>query len=371
MEDKKVLILSCGTGGGHNSAAKAIQKSLIHKGVKADFLEYLNIINPKINNTINKIYLKTTNGTGKVFKRVYKLGEIYQKTKLKSPVYALNCLSSKILYQYIKNNKYDYIVTTHLFAGQALTRIKKKHKIKFMEIATDYVCIPFWQETNPDYIVIPHKNLQNEFYEKGFYKEKVLPVGIPVSEHYSKTYNKDQFKKELKLNKDKKYILILNGSMGFGNVEKLVKKFLEEIDNIDFIVACGTNDKLKKSLDEKYKNNERIELLGFSNKLYKYMACSEIILTKPGGLTTTEIATMRKPFVLTMPIPGCENYNADFFASRNMALKCDNINEIIKNTKLLLNDKNLQKEMINNQDKYINRTACEEICNIIVNELKD
>ncbi len=370
-KDKKVLILSCGTGGGHNSAAKAIQEELLNKGIQADFFEYLDIINPKLSNKINMLYLKSTKGKAKIFKSAYHLGEIYQKTKLKSPVYALNSLTNKTLYKFIQDNKYDYIVTTHLFAAQALTKIKKEHKIKFLEIATDYVCIPFWQETNPDYIVIPHKDLEHEFLEKGFKKEKILSIGIPTSIHYTKKYSKDECKKELKLDENKEYILILTGSMGFGNVLEMVEKLLKEINNINFIVSCGSNKNLIEFLKKKYRDNYRIVILSYTNILYKYVASSEIVLTKPGSLTTTELATIRKPFIHTNPIPGCENHNADFFANRKMTIKCDNINEIINSTKLLLNDKKLQNEMTSNQEKYINANACEDICNIIIKELKE
>ena len=69
-QQKKVLILSCGTGGGHNSAAKAIQEDLQDKGIKADFIEYLDIINPKIKDKVNNLYIKTTQKNGKVFKVV-------------------------------------------------------------------------------------------------------------------------------------------------------------------------------------------------------------------------------------------------------------------------------------------------------------
>ena len=81
------------------------------------------------------------------------------------------------------------------------------------------------------------------------------------------------------------------------------------------------------------------------------MAISEVVLTKPGGLTTTEIATIRRPFIHTMPIPGCENYNADFFSTRKMSLQSKNEEEIIKNLKILLNDKIMQNELMKNQEK--------------------
>ena len=93
----KVLILSCGTGGGHNTAAKAVQEGLIEKNIQADFKEYLEIINPKIKDKINNLYIKSTNKNGKVFKKIYNLGKIYEKTKLKSPVYFLNSLNKDAL----------------------------------------------------------------------------------------------------------------------------------------------------------------------------------------------------------------------------------------------------------------------------------
>lgn len=99
------------------------------------------------------------------------------------------------------------------------------------------------------------------------------------------------------------------------------------------------------------------------------MKASEIILTKPGGLTTTEIAILNKPFIHTMPIPGCENYNANFFSNKKMSIKCENINDIVVNTKKLLENENLQKELILNQQKNMNKNVCDDISNKIIEEL--
>ena len=366
---KKVLILSCGTGGGHNTAAKAIQEELLARNIETDFKEYLEIINPKLKDSINSLYIRSTNKNGKIFKKVYSLGKIYEKTKLKSPVYVLNSLNKQKLYKYIKDNKYNFVITTHLFAAQALTAIKKEHHIRFMQVATDYVSIPFWEETNPNYFVIPSKELELDFLEKGIKKQKLIAIGIPVMKQYREEYNKEETKKELNLDINKKYILILNGSMGFGNVKEIAKKLLENIKNVTFIISCGNNKKLLDFLKDEYKNNSRIIALPYTNNLGKYMACSEIILSKPGGLTTTEVTTMRKPLIHIMPIPGCENYNANFFAERKMSVKCDNIEQVVKNTKQLIKNQVLQKQMIANQKKYIARDTCEKIVDIVIKEI--
>ena len=367
---EKVLILSCGTGGGHNSAAKAIQEDLISKGIDTDFIEYLDIVNQRVRNNVNKLYIHSTRKNGKVFKVVYKLGEIYQKTNLKSPVYALNFLNKKRLYKYIIDNNYQYIITTHLFAAQSLTAIKKEHPIKFMAVATDYVCIPFWEETNPDCFVIPSEDLKEDFENKGIPEKKLLPLGIPTAKTYRQPYDKKDYKEKLKFDVNEKYVLILTGSMGFGNITDMIKKLHEDMEQVNFIVSCGHNEDLFNTLKEEYKNTKNVIILPYTDKISYYMKASDIILSKPGGLTTTEIATLRKPFVHTMPIPGCENYNANFFDKRKMAIKCDTIEEVVENTKKLLKNETLQNQMIENQEKYIRKDTCDKIADIVIREMQ-
>lgn len=364
----KILMLSCGTGGGHNSAALAIKEELDRRNIENVFLEYLEIINKNVKKHVNSLYIRSTHRNGKVFKTAYKLGEIYGKTKIKSPIYALNSFSRKKLYEYIKENNYDYVITTHLFAAQALTSIKKKYSVHFACVATDYVCIPFWEETNPDYFIIPSEELKQDFISKGISEEKLIPFGIPVSANFSMDYNKEKVLEELRLEKDKEYILILTGSMGFGETTKMLEKLMDSAkENYRFMVACGNNEKLLKEIQTKFKE---VIAISFTTKIYKYMRASSIILSKPGGLTSTEIGTLNKPFIHTMPIPGCENYNADYFNKRKMSIKCDNIKEIVENTYKLLEDNKLKEEMIESQKKYIDKNACRNICDFLIEDIE-
>ncbi len=363
----KILVLSCGTGGGHNSAAKAIVDELNRHNATADFIEYLDIINPRIRNLVNNLYIKSTTGNGRIFKRVYKLGTLYDNTNFKSPVYVLNSFAKKKLYEYIKSNNYDYIATTHLFAAQALTCIKKEHSdIHFIEICTDYTYIPFWRETNPDFIIVPHKDLVQNFEEKGVNRDKIVPIGIPVYKDFSMDLEKEKCYNELKLDKTKKYTLIMTGSMGFGNTIQIVDELSKRV-NATNIVICGSNKKLQGELKSKYPLDKVIPI-GFTNKISKYMRISNVLLTKPGGLTTTEAGTINIPIIHTMPIPGCENYNAEFFEKRGMSKKCNTIEEICEETQRLMNDDDLRNQMIENQKKYIDKETCTKICNLIINE---
>lgn len=223
----KVLVLSCSTGGGHNSAASAITEELRNKGVQVDFKEYLDLINYKIANVVNKLYISSTKGNGAVFKRVYKLGELYEKTKITSPVYGVNKLHRRKLYNYIVENKYDYVVVTHLFPAEVLTAIKKQHDIHFIAVATDYKSIPFWPETNPDYFIIPHKDLIEDFTKKGISHEKLIPFGIPVSTNFSKDLDKSKIFAELNLDKNKKIYISYDRKYGFWKCYRYNRCFTE------------------------------------------------------------------------------------------------------------------------------------------------
>lgn len=351
----KILVLSCNTGGGHNACAKYIEKEFRDNNIECNFKNYLELIGDKASSIVEKLYLDSTKGNGTVFKRIYRLGELYNKSNIKSPIYLANKLVKSKLYNYIIENNYDLIICTHLFPSMALTEIKREHDIKFINVATDYECIPFWDETNPDYFVIPCDLLKDGFIKKGFKKEILLPLGIPVASSF----------KNIKVSKSqtKENVLITSGSMGFGKMQDLIKELLSEFSNTNFIVVCGNNEKLFNELSKL--DNPNLILKGYVNNMNEYMQKSSVIITKPGGLTTSEVATINKPLIHMMPIPGVENYNANFFEENKMSLKANNIEEVISSLKLLLNSKKLQNEMVKNQKKIINQNSCADLVKFV------
>ncbi len=353
----KVLILSCSTGGGHNACAKYIKEQLTLNNISCNLINYLDVVNKKTADMIEKMYLTSTKKNGNLFKNVYKLGEIYNKSKIKSPVYMLNKLLKDKMYNYIKKNKYDLIICTHLFPSMVLTEIKKEHLVRFINIATDYECIPFWNETNPDYFVIPSILLKDKFIAKGFKEESLLFLGMPISTNFINNTTK------VNLKMDKDIILIVSGSMGFGPLKEIIIKLLEEIKDVYFLVICGTNKKLKAEL--KQINNPNLIVKGYVNNMSSYMKASKIIISKPGGLTTTEVAVLNKPLIHMMPIPGVETYNAKFFSDNKMSLYASNKEEIIENLQKLLTNEKLCQQLINNQQKVINKNSAVDLVNFI------
>ena len=158
----KILLLSCSTGGGHNSCARYIEEELKSNNIDCEFKDFYDIVNEKAKNISEKIYLKSLGNEGKIFKNIYKMGELYSKTGIKSPVYLVNKIHKKKLYNYIKNNNIDLVITTHLFPALTLTSINKDkdyNNIHFLFVATDYEPCPFMEEAKPDYLIDDFKDI--------------------------------------------------------------------------------------------------------------------------------------------------------------------------------------------------------------------
>ncbi len=233
----KVLILTCSTGGGHNACASHIATEFREHHITCKVKDYMELIGPKASKIAEKIYLDSTKNNGFIFKGVYRLGEIYSKTNIPSPVYGLNSLVKEKLAKYIFAHKYDLVIGTHLFPCIALTALKKDYHINFINVATDYECIPFWEETSPNVFVIPHKLLIPRFTAKKIPEDILLPIGIPVASKFS----------DIKVKKEKQ-ILLTSGSMGFGKVKSIVLNILAEIKDYKLVVICGNNANLKEEL---------------------------------------------------------------------------------------------------------------------------
>lgn len=185
-----------------------------------------------------------------------------------------------------------------------------------------------------------------------------MDFGVPVSTSFH------EIKKSINLPTDKDIILITSGSMGYGKIKEIVESILKNVPEVYVVTICGNNDKLYSILNNI--NNPNIIVKGYVNNINEYIQASKIILTKPGGLTSTEVAVIRKPMIHLMPIPGVESYNAEFFCKNGLSLISNNIEEVVKNTMKLLKDKNMQETITKNQSKIINRDSAKDLVNFVL-----
>lgn len=318
------LILSCSTGGGHNAAGAALKEELEIRGHHVTMMDPYELVSHKLAEEVGNVYVKMVQRSPKLFGVIYSLGGIVRKIPGKSPVYFANTKVARKLYQYLKNHPVDVILMPHLFPAEIVTYLKKKGVALPVSvfIATDYVCIPFTEETNCDYYVVPGQEQVSDFVRRGIPKEKLRPYGIPVSRSFDEPIDSKQAREILGLDLNEKYILLTGGSIGAGDISKTIRILLDKrhkktID-MKLIVVCGNNEKLYQNLRKKY--GDRLILMRRTNRMELYMRACNIFISKPGGLSSTEAATAQIPYIHLSPIPGCESKNVKYFAKTGMSI---------------------------------------------------
>ncbi|MBQ4159360.1 MAG: glycosyltransferase [Clostridia bacterium] len=315
-----ILILSIKAGMGHHKTGMAIQNYFESRGCKCEMINTFDYISRALSESVNQGYLLSTKFTPHMWGRVYRIAEKKQKT---DPTF-LSDLVSKIasgkLLKYVQDFRPDAIVCTHVFASLIATYFKRKCDITcpMYGIITDFTVHPFWQDVDMDYYVTPSRLLNLQLEKKGLDANKALPFGIPIDPKFS-TKTEKRAARELLGIENKPTILVMMGSMGHG---KLIGS-LETLDamqaDFQIICVCGNNKRMKKNI-ESHSWSKTIMALGYVNNVELLMDAADVIITKPGGLTTSEFLAKGLPAILLNPIPGQEDRNVEFLLNNGLAI---------------------------------------------------
>ncbi len=349
------LILSCGTGGGHNAAAHALQEELLRRGHRADLMNPYVLRGQRTVERVDNTYIAVAQRAPRAFGLVYKLGDLYRRLPWRSPVYYFNRKTARAMEGFLRDHHYDVILLTHIYPGEVLTILKDRGVAvpPILFVSTDYTCSPFVEEVAFDLCVTPHPDLDAEYLARGIPAEKLRPLGIPVAAAFRRDLSRDEARRALGLDPAERYLLVSAGSMGAGVLKRAVRRlFARWGDSARLIVICGTNDRTYKALAKKY--GDRLLLLHTTDKMALYLRACDLYLTKPGGLSSTEAAVAGVPLVHLPPIPGCETLNARFFAQRGLSIPPDQFQRA----------RDLAPEVIRRQRREIPADAAQRVCDL-------
>ncbi len=361
-----ILVLSCGTGGGHNSAAAAVKEELLRRGHGVVMLNPLALCGEKVAGCVDNAYISLAQRVPGAFGAVYGLGNAYRRLPWRSPVYYANGRAAEALAAYLKEHSVDAIVTSHLFPAEILTylRLHGTDVPKTVFMTTDYTCIPFMEECVCDAFVIPSGALREDFIARGIPEDKLYPLGIPVRKSFRQKITREQAKQALGLDPDTRYLLVSGGSIGAGKLEKALGLLCGLTKGTDLrpIVICGNNASVLGHLEKRY--GAQAILLGRTDRMAEYMRACDLYFTKPGGLSTTEAAVMEVPLGLLPPIPGCETRNRRFFAGEGMAEAVEPTERDLERVLALLDEPDHWARMAENQRRIIPKDAAQRICDL-------
>lgn len=395
---KKVLIMSASTGGGHNRAARAIKEELTKQSIdgvpiECEIIDSLKLVNNTMDKIISRGYEKSAIYTPKAYGSVYRLSETSLVSKNEFKGNLVTSFMAKKFKKLLDDSKPDLIIGTHPFPMIALSTLKKyatssdssislsdtfhKHYYDLyvppmISVLTDYTTHSTWIQNEIDYYIVGHEYVKELLVFDGVESNKVKAFGIPVEKSFLSNRDRSTVLPELGLCPDKLTVLLMGGSFGAGNIRETLSELLDIDRDFQILVITGRNENLKEKIEKKLTNvdtDKNIRILGFTNKMNDILACVDVLITKPGGLTTTEALLKDVPMIVPYYIPGQEEENLDFLSNCGAALRTTKKYSLSVLLKVLIDDSS-RLDILKKNIKSIRKfNSAQNISNLVVDIL--
>jgi len=361
----KVLITYVSAGAGHRKAAEAIYDYL--KENRADLslklVDALPLANPFFRFCYDRGYPFLVHYATWLWGFFFWMTEFKLTRRLIRKISVLSNYSAcRKFTQYLESENFDFIISTHFLNSELAADLKLKNKIKskLITVVTDFGVHPFWVSTGTDTYICASRFTRDELLRLGIEETRIRVTGIPFSLNFSKAQDRTKLCAKLGIAADKFTVLLMTGSFGSGPLEKIARSLC---DQVQVLVVCAKNKQLFNRLQKKgYKN---VLVFGFADNVEELMASSDIMVTKPGGLSITELLVMGLVPIFINAIPGQEENNARILADHGIGFRPKNIEQIKKQVLDLKNNPQRLQDLKNNILAIARPLACREIADVI------
>ena len=343
----RILIATVTAGGGHIAAAAALEEAW-RAARPEDVIERLDLI--KFFSPLHKkihedgyvtLVEKAPELWGMIFGKTDNLKVARQMSKLRRifPSHSRN----KFI-RHLQAFKPDVVLCTHYLPLETLGLLRQKSKLPapplVVSIVTDFEAHALWMDECVDLYCVATEGTKARLVARGAVAEHVTPTGIPIAAKFLAKPNPKAVRKQYGLRDDQPVLLVLGGGFGMGPVAEILTELDKVPGQFQTLVVAGRNEKLRARLatqDRKHPTH----VLGFSKNMHELMAVADLIITKPGGLTSSEALAMGRPLFILNPIPGQEAANSDFLLEHGAAAKVNRVEDLAFRIEQLLGSKKL------------------------------
>src|SRR5262247_3011884 len=348
---RKVLLLSASAGAGHVRAAEAIEKAFKQRKDSDSFevhhFDVLNYTNKVFRHLYSQAYIDLVNKMPEVPGWMYdKLDTPWKNERRRL---ALDKLNTRPFVKLLREYQPDLIVCTHFLPAEIVSWLKAKERLSSRQviIVTDFDVHAMWLVHHYERYFVAMDEARAYLLALGIPAEKITVSGIPIDPVFAVKKDKQEMRAKHGLAPDRTTILLSAGGFGVGSVDALVQALLPLQHRAQIVAICGRNEELRKRLTRlaaRAKPDATVILkpFGYTKEMDELMTASDMVLGKPGGLTTSEALAKGLVFVIVNPIPGQEERNSDHLLEGAMAIRCNNLPTIgYKLDRLLANPERL------------------------------
>ncbi|AZK48236.1 MGDG synthase family glycosyltransferase [Paenibacillus lentus] len=329
MSKQRVLLLSEGFGAGHTQAAYALSSSLrkLAPHIQTKVLELGSFLNPRMAPLIITAYKKTVTTQPRLVRMMYRSN--YKRSLNRLTTAALHRIFYTRTTQIIRQLHPDVIVCTHPIPSAVISRMKRLGlNVPLCTVITDYDVHGTWVSREVNCYLVSTEQVKEKLLEREVDESKIRITGIPVHPNFWERHSKEEIRRQFAL-KNMPTVLVMGGGWGFMKDEAVNSLLAMHSDKIQTIFCLGSN---QKSLDKMKKDpryiHPNIRLLGFTREIDKLMEVSDLLITKPGGMTCTEGLAKGIPMLFHKPLPGQEEENSQYFESQGWGTLMNSLNDI-------------------------------------------
>ena len=331
MSRSRVLLMYISQVSGHRSAAQAIDNEIKKLSPDAQVLSInaFNYTNPVSEKVINRLYMEVVNKAPKIWDYLYDNPKVVERiAKIKDTVHKFNSPKLKKLFDEFRP---DVVACTQAFPCGMVADYKKTYNssIPLVAVLTDYVPHSYWIYDLVDYYIAPSDEVKVRMQQKGIPDKKIKTFGIPFDSKFNSPVERAEVLRRMGFDAELPVVLIMGGGHGLGPIKTIVKSLEKTKQPLQEIIITGINNKLFRSIQKTVKGfKKRITVLGFADNINELMSAADLLITKPGGITTAEALVKKIPMIIIKPIPGQEASNTAYLTEKKAAIEIDNLKEI-------------------------------------------
>lgn len=369
-EKDKILILSATFGEGHKQVACAISEAVEHTlpDVEPIILDMMECIHPYLYPVSHYLYKSSI----KKFPQVYSF--LYQKTRVRNSfsikVNSLFSIGMHSLLEVIQRVKPLVIVSTYPFAAGIISKLKELGLIDIpaVTIITDYTDHSYWIHPYTDQYLVGSYQVRDRLISLGVEGHKINNTGIPVRQRFMEKQSRELLVKKYNLKPNRFTVMVMGGGDGFFGKGLTTFQALESIsETMQLIIVCGRNKKLRKQLEQELKTSKHdVLLLGFCENIHELMAISDLMISKAGGVTSSEAMAMELPLLIYNPLPGQEEDNTNYLLHLGLAFRAETENDLIFKIQSVIKDSKLLERMQQRTKQYQTKNASRDALDVII-----
>jgi processive 1,2-diacylglycerol beta-glucosyltransferase len=334
-----ILIATVTAGGGHLAAARALHDAwrTLRPGDTVRTVDLLDLVSRLQRSLYIQTYVKLVEHApelwGLVFRQTDNPGLVRRLTRFRR---AFAQATNRRFVRLLRQFRPDAVLATHYLPVEVLGHVAPETPRPLdVCVVTDFEAHALWMEQAVDLYCVADNETRASLVARGAPADRVAVTGIPIAHRFASAPDRRASRKRLGLRDDLPVLLVLSGGFGMGPVAGVLDGLDHLTLPVQTVVVTGRNADLRQTLATRdYRHPTR--LLGFADNIHELMAAADLILTKPGGLTTSEALALGRPLFILNPIPGQEAANSDFLLERGAAAKVNRVEDLAPRLQSLL-----------------------------------